>query len=143
MKNRLLPLVLLIVIAIAGGVYSYDQGWFSSKKQPEINILVWGGYEDPSLIEPFTKKYGVKVNYKTFFGGDAMFALLTQSKGVYDVVVVDPEYIQKLYMLGRLSPLNPAEFDMSSYLPYFRKFLMDWRKTLRTSRRIRLSWNSL
>jgi spermidine/putrescine transport system substrate-binding protein len=115
----------ILLLLFAGGAYTYQAGWFS-KKQPEINLLIWSGYEQPELIEPFAKKYGVKVNYKTFFGGDAMFALLTQSKGVYDAVIVDPEYIQKLHALGRLQPLDPAEFDTSAYFEPFRKFPLSW-----------------
>src|ERR1700710_414631 len=118
MRPRILLSSLLILVVFTFGFFAYQRGWVG-QKQPEINVLIWGGYEDQSLIQPFEKKYGVKVNYKTFFGGDSMFALFTQSKGVYDVVVVDPEYIQKLYALGRLTPLDPAEFDMPSYFPYF------------------------
>lgn len=125
MKTRHLVFVGILAILLVGVVSAYQAGWFG-KQQPEINVLIWGGYEHPSLIQPFEKMYGVKVNYKTFFGGDAMFALFTQSKGIYDVVVVDPEYIQKLYVLGRLRPLDPADFDMSSYIPYFRTFPLSW-----------------
>src|ERR1700722_13504438 len=101
MKRKLLVAAVAVVVAAIAGIYGYQHIWPPTK--PEINILVWGGYEDPALIRPFEEKYGIKVNYKTFFGGDAMFALLTQSRGIYDVVVVDPEYIQKLYALGRLA----------------------------------------
>ncbi|WP_142251423.1 spermidine/putrescine ABC transporter substrate-binding protein [Bradyrhizobium sp. UNPF46] len=117
--RRILISLLLVAVVFLGGFFACHEGWFK-QKQPELNVLIWGGYE--TLLAPFEKQHGVKVNYKTFFGGDAMFALFTQSRGVYDVVVVDPEYIRKLYDLGRLSPLDGAGLDTSSYFPYFKTF---------------------
>jgi len=87
---------------------------------------VWTGYEEPGLLKPFEEKHNVKVNYKTFVGGDRMFALLTQSRGEYDVVTVDPEYIEKLHALGRLSELNPSDYDFSDYFKPFNKFPQSW-----------------
>lgn len=51
-----------------------------NNQHAELNLLCWTGYEEPSMIEPFEKKFNVKVNYKTFAGADQMFALVTQSK---------------------------------------------------------------
>lgn len=101
--------------------------WQSSRQAARVlNLLCWTGYEEPQLLEPFEKKHGVKVRYKAFVGGDAMYALLTQSRGQYDVVVVDPEYIRKLFAAGRLSQLDPANYDLSAYIPSFRRFPLAW-----------------
>jgi spermidine/putrescine transport system substrate-binding protein len=108
--------VLLSVSLFAG------LGRAQSDKKQEINLLLWGGYEQPELIDAFARKYNVKINYKTFFGGDAMYSLFVQSKGVYDVVVVDPEYVAKLHALGRLRPFDPSELDMSDYVDAMRNF---------------------
>lgn len=92
----------------------------------ELNLLCWVGYEERAMIEPFEKKFNVKVNYKTFVGGDQMFALFTQSKSTYDVVVVDPEYIEKLHATGRLAELNPADYNFDDYFDPFKKFTLSW-----------------
>ena len=55
-----------------------------------------------------------------------MFALLTQSKGTYDVAVVDPEYIEKLHAAERLSELNPADYNFDDYFEPFKKFPLAW-----------------
>lgn len=94
--------------------------------QQELNLLAWTGYEERAMIEPFEKKFNVKVNYKTFVGGDQMFALFTQSRGTYDVVVVDPEYIEKLHAAGRLSELNPADYEVQDYFEPFERFRLCW-----------------
>src|SRR4051812_19687411 len=75
----------------------------SQQSPKELNLLCWVGYDERDFLEPFEKKFGVKVNTKTYIGGDQMFALFTQSHGTYDAVVVDPEYVKKLHAAGRLA----------------------------------------
>jgi spermidine/putrescine transport system substrate-binding protein len=96
--------------------------YFRQRDARVLNLLCWTGFDEPQILGVFEAKYGVKVQYKTFVGGDAMYALLTQSHGQYDVVVVDPEYIRKLYSAGRLSTLDPADYDLAQYIPSFRPF---------------------
>lgn len=87
-----------------------------------LNLLCWVGYEEPSMINVFEDKYGVKVNAKTYVGGDQMFTLFTQSQGLYDVVVVDPEFLPKLHAAGRIVKLNRDDYDFSDYFAPFKKF---------------------
>lgn len=117
-RNRIQALAAFVFAAAIAGALLVACG----EEQRELNILVWTGYEEPKLLKPFEEKYDIKVNYKTFVGGDKMFALLTQSKGEYDVVTVDPEYIEKLHALGRLSELDPKDYDFSDYFQPFDKF---------------------
>ena len=87
-----------------------------------LNLLCWVGYEEPSMINVFEDQYDVKVNAKTYVGGDAMFTLFTQSRDVYDVVVVDPEYLPKLHAAGRLAKLDRDDYDSGDYFAPFKKF---------------------
>lgn len=116
-------IVALLSACFVAGVSVWQ---FLGQGKQELNLLCWTGYEELQLIEPFEKRYGVKVRYKTFVGGDAMYALLTQTRGQYDVVVVDPEYIRKLFEAGRLSVLDPSGFDLSAYILSFRRFPPAW-----------------
>lgn len=96
------------------------------KAPPEIRVLAWVGYDEPDLNEALRAATGIRATYKTFVGGDQMFALLTQSRDEYDVVVVDPEYISKLHQLKRLRELDSSAFDFASYAPPFRRFALCW-----------------
>ena len=87
-----------------------------------LNLLSWVGYEEPSMINVFEDKYDVKVNAKTYVGGDQMFTLFTQSQGLYDVIVVDPEFLPKLHAAGRIVKLNRDDYDFSDYFAPFKKF---------------------
>src|SRR5665213_85787 len=92
----------------------------------ELTLLCWAGFEEREVIEPFEKKYNVKVRAKTYGSCDAMFTLLSQSHSQYDVVVADQEYVGKLHDAGRLSELNTADFDLSDYFAPFQKFPVCW-----------------
>lgn len=118
-RRTLIAVVVALVVLVAG--WLTRSHWLGSDAK-EINVLMWSGYEEPDILKPFTEKTGIKVNFKTFVGGDAMFALLSQSKGVYDAVIVDPEYIEKLHAAGRLKELDRKDFPMDDYIAPFRDF---------------------
>lgn len=86
-----------------------------------LDFLCWAGVDEPALLEAFENDTGIKVQYKTFVGGDSMYSLLTNSKHQYDVVMVGSEYIAKLYADGRLATLDPADYDLSQYIPTFKR----------------------
>ena len=115
--------MIFLVIVLAAFVFGCTK---KPEAKKELNLLCWVGYDERAMLEPFEKKHNVKVNYKTFAGGDQMFALLTQSKGTYDVVVVDPEYVEKLHGAGRLAELNPADYDFKDYFEPFQRFPLCW-----------------
>lgn len=86
-----------------------------------INFLCWAGVDDPNLLGEFEKDTGINVQFKTFVGGESMYSLLTNSKNQFDVVMVGSEYIEKLYTSGRLTTLDPDNYDFSQYIPSFKK----------------------
>ncbi len=78
------------------------------------------------MLEPFEKKYNVRVKYKTFAGDDQMYALLASSRKQYDVVVLGPEYVEKLHKIGRLAPLSQKDYNFNDYFKPFQKFPLCW-----------------
>nr|VFK18668.1 MAG: spermidine/putrescine transport system substrate-binding protein [Candidatus Kentron sp. LPFa]VFK33025.1 MAG: spermidine/putrescine transport system substrate-binding protein [Candidatus Kentron sp. LPFa] len=64
---------------------------------------------------------------ETFTGADKMFAKLSQAPDAYDVVVIDPEYIEKLDNAGLLSSLDAKAFDFSDYIEPLKEFPLCWR----------------
>ncbi|MCH8342406.1 MAG: spermidine/putrescine ABC transporter substrate-binding protein [Planctomycetes bacterium] len=93
----------------------------------EVRVLAWVGYEEQEIVEPFEREFGVKVRTETFTGADKMFAKLSQAPDAYDVVVIDPEYIEKLDKAGLLSDLDESDFDFSDYIEPLREFPLCWR----------------
>ena len=52
-----------------------------------LRILSWAGYDEPEIIGPFEKEMGVKVEFKTYVGGEQMLQFFNQS----------PQYINTIY----------------------------------------------
>lgn len=82
-----------------------------------LSLLAWTGYEEDGILDPFREQTGLDVRVKTFLGDDEMISILRPSQGVYDAVIVGPEYVQQL--TDKLRPLESSEFDLSHYLPTF------------------------
>jgi spermidine/putrescine transport system substrate-binding protein len=121
MKKLLPAAVTLLMISL-----SFLFSAVRAAPQKELNLLCWVSYEERAMLEPFEKKYNVKVKYKTFVSDDQMYALMASSKNQYDVVTLGPEYVEKLHKIGRLAPLNPADYNFKDYIKPFQKFPMCW-----------------
>lgn len=91
-----------------------------------LRVLAWVGYEEPEIVGPFETEFGVEVLTETFTGADKMFAKLSQAPDAYDVVVIDPEYIEKLNNAGFLSSLDEADFEFSGYIDSLKRFPLSW-----------------
>jgi spermidine/putrescine transport system substrate-binding protein len=120
MTNRAWYVLAAVILPVTIAFLSWRE--LAPTNARTLNVLSWPGYDEPELNQPFEQKYGVRINFKTYVGGDQMYALLTQSKGVYDAVVVDAEFVKKLNAIGKLSALNPADYDLSDYFAPFQKF---------------------
>jgi len=82
----LLMLVCMTACAMADTV--------NAKDEAVLNIFTWEGYIDYStVIEPFEKETGIKVNYATFASNEEMFEKLSAvNGGEYDIILAS-DYI--------------------------------------------------
>jgi spermidine/putrescine transport system substrate-binding protein len=115
-------LVLLSLFVLGVSLVGCSRNASTPGTSGEIRVLAWAGYEEPDLLAALQNATGLHAVVKTYVGGDQMFTLLTQSKGEYDVVVVDPEYVAKLHAVGRLKPIADATVDTTRYFSYFKTF---------------------
>lgn len=75
----------------------------------ELNALVWCDHTDAALIEPFEKKFGVRVNTKEYEGTGTALSIIEQSRpGDWDVWVIDGVDVPRAIDLGLLATL-PAD----------------------------------
>ena len=117
MSTKHILAIAIVIIGLAAAA------WFvlnRGSKTETLNLLCWSGYEEPNFVAEFEAKYNVKVNAKTFFSGDGMLALLSESPNTYDVVVVDEDYLQKLFEAGLVAELNASDYDFSEYWEPFK-----------------------
>jgi len=80
----------------------------------ELNILTWEGYADPSVVEPFEKETGCKVN-ATYVGSNDDFApKLAAGGGVFDLISPSIDSTAPLIEAGFVEPIDTskiAEWD--------------------------------
>ncbi len=84
----------------------------------ELNALVWCDHTDPALIEPFEKKWGVKVNLKEYEGTGAALSIIEQSRpGDWDVLVIDGIDVPRAVAAGILAPLPVDRLPYDTLFP--------------------------
>ncbi len=81
----------------------------------ELNALVWCDHTDPTLIQPFEEKHGVKVNLKEYEGTGTALALIEQSlPGDWDVFVLDGVDVPRVVEAGLLAELPADQLPLDS-----------------------------
>ena len=72
----------------------------------ELNILNWGEYMDPDLIEVFEQETGVKVNYVEMTSNEEMLIKLRSSDSPYDLCFPSDYIIEQMIREDMLQPLD-------------------------------------
>ena len=74
----------------------------------QLRVLNWEEYIDPALLERFTERTGVVVDYQTFTTQDELVGLVRSDPGRCDLVIVDESVIQTLIDLQLLRPVDTS-----------------------------------
>ena len=83
----------------------------------EVNVLAFGGYEEPGMLDSFEANTGIKVNLKIHDGSDEeMVALIKSSApGTFDLITPTSAYIPQAAKDGLLMELNASDFPLEDY----------------------------
>ena len=103
MKKTISLLIVLMMILGTGLLYTGCSG----SQTAELNILNWGDYIDPELIERFEQETGIHVNYTTMTSNEEMIIKLRfglnnadgkekTQKEVADLLGISQSYISRL-----------------------------------------------
>lgn len=104
--------------AATGAVLAAPWVWHQSALAAgEVNVLAFGGYEEPGMLDGFEESTGVKVNLKIHDGSDEeMVALIKSSPaGTFDIITPTSAYIPRAAKEGLLMDLNPADYPLEDY----------------------------
>jgi putrescine transport system substrate-binding protein len=74
-----------------------------------LNVYNWVDYIDPAVLEDFTKETGIKVNYDTFDGNEALQSKLLSGSTGYDVVVPSASFLEKQIQAGVFQKLDKTQ----------------------------------
>ncbi|MCH9808824.1 MAG: extracellular solute-binding protein [Alphaproteobacteria bacterium] len=103
-----------LVIALAALIAAGVAGRYvvtPSTTPNELRVLAWVGYEEDDLVQAFSKDTGINLKVRTAASGDAVVAMLAAQPKDFDVIILDPEYIQKLAPTGAISPVQSEAVD--------------------------------
>lgn len=103
--------------AIVAGTTSYF--FLRRSDHPVLNILGWTGYEERDFLEPFEKLHGASIRVRTYANADQMVSILLANPDEFDLVVVDPEYLQLLVSKSVIDPVDYSTLDLNGYFTYF------------------------
>lgn len=111
---------LALVLALALPVFAC--GGKSAKVT--LNVLNWGDYIDPALLQQFEQETGISVKYTTMTSNEEMLVKLSSPDSIYDVCFPSDYIIEKLiaddllYAIDKssipnLSNIDPRFLDLS------------------------------
>jgi spermidine/putrescine transport system substrate-binding protein len=126
MVNRITITVILVSFAVlAGCTMSTPPGPPSIQLAPELTYYAWVEYMPQSVLEAFTAKYGVSINYETYESEEEAYENIRSGK-VYDIVVLPPELIPDLIAAGQLAEIDYRNVPNFKYISAnFRDLMFD------------------
>jgi len=88
----------------------------SQSNSKVLNLYGWSDYIPQQLLDNFTAKYGIKVNYDTYSSNEEMLAKLQAGASGYDVVIPSDYTDAIMIKQGMLDPLDMTQIPNFSNL---------------------------
>lgn len=74
-----------------------------------LNLYAWSDYIPQKLLDDFSAKYGIKVNYDTYSSNEEMLAKLQAGASGYDVVIPSDYTVAIMIKQNMLEPLDMSK----------------------------------
>ena len=86
-----------------------------AQKQRVVNYYNWSDYQDPTVLDTFTKETGIAVRFDTFDSNDTLEAKLLAGKSGYDVVVPSAYFLARQIKAGIFRQLAKSKLPDLKY----------------------------
>lgn len=106
-----LPLIAILCCAI-GVLFAPP----AVPKDRVVNYYNWSDYQDPTILDTFTKETGIKVRFDTFDSNDTLEAKLLAGSSGYDVVVPSAYFMARQIGAGVFQKLDKPKLSNLSAL---------------------------
>jgi putrescine transport system substrate-binding protein len=103
------------MLALAGAIV-FSLAAPALPKQRVVNYYNWSDYQDPTVLDAFTKETGITVRYDTFDSNDTLEAKLLAGQSGYDVVVPSAYFLARQIKAGIFQPLDKSKLPNAAYL---------------------------
>lgn len=98
----------------------------SPKLAEELIFYNWEDDMPQAILDAFTAEYGVKVTYRTYDSTEEALANIKSGQVVYDVAVIEHDYIPSLVADGLLAQINYRHvLNFKNISPNFRDLTFD------------------
>ena len=101
---RIAKKLICLALVLALSLSFFACGGGSSKVT--LNVLNWGDYIDPALLQQFEKETGISVKYTTMTSNEEMLVKLASADNIYDVCFPSDYLIEKLISDDLLAPID-------------------------------------
>lgn len=107
----LIVVVLSVLLASCGGPAAPQAGPTPGGEGPqlaskELNLYGWSEYVPQDMLDAFSEKYGIKVNYDAYASNEELLAKLQAGASGYDVIIPSDYMITVMGKLGMLEELD-------------------------------------
>ncbi|MBI2839041.1 MAG: extracellular solute-binding protein [Acidobacteria bacterium] len=96
--------MLLVAVGLTGFLFFRRQQQASNREQ--LNIFNWTEYMPRTVVEEFSRRTGIKVNYDTYSSNEEMLAKLQAGASGYDLIVASDYYVQILVKRNLIEQLD-------------------------------------
>ncbi|MCC6882023.1 MAG: spermidine/putrescine ABC transporter substrate-binding protein [Verrucomicrobiales bacterium] len=88
----------------------------SPGQETTLTVYTWGDYFAPPVLERFTEKTGIKIDYQVFENTAELIGRVRSSPGKFDVIIADDSVIASMRDLSLLSKLDLGEIPNRAQL---------------------------
>ncbi len=81
----------------------------AAPKERVVNFYNWSDYQDPTVLDDFTKATGIQVHFDTFDSDDTLEAKLLAGNSGYDVVVPTAYFLARQIEAGIFQKLDKSK----------------------------------
>ena len=101
-----------LVLALATVLFP---GFADAQKQRVVNYYNWSDYQDPTVLDAFTKETDIAVRFDTFDSNDTLEAKLLAGQSGYDVVVPSAYFLARQIKAGIFRQLDKSKLPNLKY----------------------------
>ena len=91
-------------------------GGTGEAEEKVLNVYNWSDYVEPSVLEQFTQKTGIKINYDVFDANEVLETKLLTGHTNYDLVVPSAPFLERQVKAGVFRKLDKSQLPNLKYL---------------------------
>jgi putrescine transport system substrate-binding protein len=88
----------------------------AGEEEKVLNVYNWSDYIEPSVLEEFTRKTGIKVNYDVFDANEVLETKMLTGHTNYDLVVPSAPFLARQIKAGVFQKLDKSQLSNLKYL---------------------------